>query len=339
MNQHPIPQNVTAYQFRLIGDMTIKQFIFLSVGIAAAIFFYYTNLFLPIKWFFVLFSAMVGFAMAFLPLEERPLDQWLVNYLRAIYRPTRFIWRKQSEVPKYFSFSSNQTISPADSQELARAAAIRRQQGLRSYLITLPSDQNGSAIDTQEETVVHGLLGLFGPTQTTTAPNPAPITPPQNIFRPQPASIPLPAPVAAAPVITKAASPTIAAPETSPLPTSAQPKSETISVGLQNSPTVTATSSPNLPFPSTPSTPNTLVGMVLNSSNKIVENAIIEVTDEAGLPVRATKTNQLGQFFSTTPLKPGTYRLNVEKAGLAFDTIEIALSNQIVNPLKIQAKA
>jgi hypothetical protein len=63
------------------------------------------------------------------------------------------------------------------------------------------------------------------------------------------------------------------------------------------------------------------------------------VVDESGLPVRATRSNQLGQFFSTTPLKSGTYRLTVEKTGFTFDTIELPLTNQIVEPLKIQAKA
>ena len=68
MNQHPIPQNVTTYQFRLIGDMTIKQFIYLSAGVGTAIFFYYTNLFSMIKWLLVIFSGLTGFAVAFLPM-------------------------------------------------------------------------------------------------------------------------------------------------------------------------------------------------------------------------------------------------------------------------------
>jgi hypothetical protein len=79
--------------------------------------------------------------------------------------------------------------------------------------------------------------------------------------------------------------------------------------------------------------------MVLDQSGRIVENAILEIADSQGLTVRATKTNQLGQFFSTTPLKPGLYRIIVEKMNLNFDTIELNLTNNIIQPLKIQAKA
>ena len=81
-----------------------------------------------------------------------------------------------------------------------------------------------------------------------------------------------------------------------------------------------------------------VVGMVIDAAEKIVPGAIVEVLDEAGLPARATKTNQLGQFFSTTPLKRGVYRINIDKQGLDFDTIELQLTGQIVEPLKIQAK-
>lgn len=341
MIQHPIPQNVTGYQFHLIGDMTIKQFVFLSAGVGAAIAFYYTNLFLPIKWLFVIISAVGGFALAFLPFEERPLDQWLINYIRAIYRPTRFIWRKKPTIPGYLNFTPNQTISATDSGEMMRAAATRRQQGLHSYLITLPSDQGDSAIDTAESTALSRTLGLFAPidnfspSASTASPVPdepswetpvTPHTPPHH--DPPPISSP----------VISSSTPSVPTPPPAAAPTGAQPSSDTFTPESRDVPTVTAASNSSLPFPSAPTSPNTLVGMVLDASNKIVEGAIVEVIDEAGLPVRATKTNQLGQFFSTTPLKRGSYHLTVEKSGLTFDTIKIVLTGQVVGPLKISAK-
>jgi len=42
MEQHPIPQNITGYQFRLVGDMTLKQFAMLAGGIIVALLFYYS---------------------------------------------------------------------------------------------------------------------------------------------------------------------------------------------------------------------------------------------------------------------------------------------------------
>ncbi len=315
MNQHAIPQNVTGYQFHLIGDMTIQQFVYLSVGVGAAIFFYYTNLFSLIKWFFVLLSTMTGFAIAFLPLEERPLDQWIVNYIKAIYRPTRFMWRKAPKSPDYFSFTPNTSVLPNDSEDLARAAAIRRQRGLQSYLVTLPNDQQ-LGVDQQEKSSLNSVLNLF------TAPSTNPTNQPEAVIT---------VPVNPQPVVESMhVQPPVAVTEVSAPPA--------IAIEEPFTPSVAATTSASLPFPSTPSTPNTIVGMVLDSANKIVDNAIVEVVDETGLPVRATKTNQLGQFFSTTPLRRGIYHITVEKTGYTFDTIELTLSGQIIDPLKIIAK-
>ena len=99
-----------------------------------------------------------------------------------------------------------------------------------------------------------------------------------------------------------------------------------------------AITNPDLPFPSLPTQPNVLVGMILDHQGKIVENAILEVLNENNLPVRATKTNKLGQFFSITPLKRGHYTLIVEKDPLIFDTITLKLEDKIYPPLEIRAR-
>ena len=78
--------------------------------------------------------------------------------------------------------------------------------------------------------------------------------------------------------------------------------------------------------------------MILDHQGKIVENAILEVLNENNLPVRATKTNKLGQFFSITPLKRGHYTLIVEKDPLIFDTITLKLEDKIYPPLEIRAR-
>src|SRR3989338_4380812 len=36
MDAHPVPQDVNSFQFRLIGDMTIKQFTYLASGLGIA---------------------------------------------------------------------------------------------------------------------------------------------------------------------------------------------------------------------------------------------------------------------------------------------------------------
>src|SRR3990167_11144006 len=100
MEQHPVPQNVTTFQFRLIGDMTIKQFGYLAGGLILA----YISYKLPLPFFFTWPLALVfglgGFGFAFVPVEERPMDVWVLSFLKNVYSPTQYLWQKSSSVPR-----------------------------------------------------------------------------------------------------------------------------------------------------------------------------------------------------------------------------------------------
>jgi hypothetical protein len=71
MDNHPIPQDITGFEFKLIGDMTIKQFAYLAAGVVIAFVCYIFPLFTIIKIPLALCSAGVGAALAFLPLGGR----------------------------------------------------------------------------------------------------------------------------------------------------------------------------------------------------------------------------------------------------------------------------
>ena len=94
MEQHPVPQNVTTFQFRLVGDMTIKQFGYLAGGIILA----YISYKLPLPFFFTwplaITSAVGGFGLAFVPIEERPMDVWIMSFFKNVYSPTQYVWQK-----------------------------------------------------------------------------------------------------------------------------------------------------------------------------------------------------------------------------------------------------
>jgi hypothetical protein len=102
--------------------------------------------------------------------------------------------------------------------------------------------------------------------------------------------------------------------------------------------TTNVTTAKDLPFPAAPTAKNTIVGMVLSPQGQIIDNAIIEIRDKQAMPVRATKTNRLGQFFISTPLKNGTYEIEVESQNHTFPIQKLKLTGQIVDPLKITAK-
>lgn len=90
-------------------------------------------------------------------------------------------------------------------------------------------------------------------------------------------------------------------------------------------------------MPITPDTPNTLVGMTLTQDERLIPNVILEIKDNNGLPVRAVKSNQLSQFFISTPLKNGTYTVSAEHPEYKFDTIKIEAKGEVIPPIKVIA--
>ena len=95
IEQHPLPQDVTGYRFRLIGDMTLKQFLYIAVAVLITILVHN----LPLPFFFryplELVLLLLGIGLAFVPIEGRPLDKWIIAFIKSIYSPTQYIWKKQ----------------------------------------------------------------------------------------------------------------------------------------------------------------------------------------------------------------------------------------------------
>src|SRR5258708_3434413 len=102
MEPHPIPQNVTSFQFHLVGDMTLKQFLYLATGAAIAYltFVFFAHSYPLLAWPIIIISASLGAAFAFIPFASRPLDYWLRAFLRAIYSPTKRVWKKNNKTAK-----------------------------------------------------------------------------------------------------------------------------------------------------------------------------------------------------------------------------------------------
>lgn len=139
MEQHPIPQPISSYEFRLIGSMTLKQFAKLAACALVALFFYALPLPSFLKWPLIGFFAFLGLGMVFLPINERPLDVWVISFFKAIFSPTIYVWQKKgrflsvqptsalqsptqinvspSKAVPVFTQTNNQKASPYDENE------------------------------------------------------------------------------------------------------------------------------------------------------------------------------------------------------------------------------
>ncbi|MFO0703443.1 MAG: PrgI family protein [Patescibacteria group bacterium] len=122
MEQHPIPRQITTFEYKLIGFMTIKQFGYVMLG---AVFAYAAFLIVPIFILnyitgFLVFCA--GLAFAFFPINDRPLDVFIRNLYTRINSPTQFTFLKNNPSLSvmedlYFESNPHITITHADSKE------------------------------------------------------------------------------------------------------------------------------------------------------------------------------------------------------------------------------
>lgn len=87
--------------------------------------------------------------------------------------------------------------------------------------------------------------------------------------------------------------------------------------------------------------PNCFSGIVLDSAGKTLNGLVVVIKTETGEPVRAVKTNQVGQFVITTPLTNGVYTVTVDPANNAkaeFENVKVKLEGNVLKPLEFKGK-
>lgn len=326
MEQHPIPQNVSSYQFKLVGDMTLKQFFQLAGGLLVALIFYSSPLIGIVKWPFVIVSAILGAAMAFVPLEERPLERWILAFFKAIYTPTEFFWKKTTAPAKVFQDESA-GIPPVTTSTEQEAA-------LKAYLTT-PKQNFGplAKLEWAEQGFLATLSGIFAGMKGQT---PVPTTPPPDGVKGEmkiPVAIPIKIVQQGAPhlIVEERAkgAPTISATTQSVAP---------IIAGEEIISTKQAIFSVDAAPPNPPETPNIAVGQVVDEGRRIIEGAIMEIKDEAGRPVRALRSNKVGHFTMVTPLDNGRYQIATEKDGYQFYPVSFDANGNLIPPILVQGR-
>ncbi len=128
MDQHPIPRQITTFEFKLIGFLTLHQFMYLIVFIPLG---YVIYRIFPIPLLNIVFGFLVGAlgpAFAFIPINDRPLDVWIRNFYKRLTSPTQYIFHKENK-PLYFLSNLFFTSDPHKT-----VAHIESQEKLAAYL-------------------------------------------------------------------------------------------------------------------------------------------------------------------------------------------------------------
>lgn len=129
-----MPRQITTFEFKLIGFLTLRQFIYLVVFFPAG-FIAYKLFPIPIINILVgILVAVVGVALAFVPINDRPLDVWVKNMFKRLRSPTQYLYHKDNS-PIYFLKSlffvsdPHKVLSHVESQEKL-AAYLAKTKGV-----------------------------------------------------------------------------------------------------------------------------------------------------------------------------------------------------------------
>lgn len=136
MEQHSIPRQMTSFEFKLIGFMTLKQFLYLVIFAPAG---YIVFIIFPIPLLNILLGLAVGFfgvALAFMPINERPLDVWIKNIWKRLNSPTQFTYHKHNQPITllqnlYYVADPHHVMAHIESQQLLAAYLAKTNQTMQ----------------------------------------------------------------------------------------------------------------------------------------------------------------------------------------------------------------
>jgi len=386
MENHPIPQDITGFQFKLIGNMTVKQFAYLAGGVILA----WVCYILPITGFiklpFAFVFAIIGVAFAFLPVEGRPLDVMITHFIKALLSPTQFIYQKSGR-PIFITLPALAT-QPSMSQVQSDSGLSGK--NLKSFLDSLPKRPKNK-LDEKEMVFFQSLGNLASP--QVAQPTPAFVKPhvmDDTSVQPEPVDLP-PAendPHAEELVLEREAKALqeqlskAKQQEQQQAGTTNQEEAhkkvleleqvlqETVGqkqelekqlLSLRKTleaqqkqvyrPSVATAAKEetknvrSIPkgmgkavgLPNASEFPNIVSGIVKDPRGNSLSNILVEIKDSENNPVRAFKTNALGQFASATPLTNGTYTIEFEdpKTENKFDIIQFSASGEVILPIEV----
>ena len=308
--QHPIPQQISSYEFKLVGDMTLKQFVKAAAGIIIALLINKTNLLIIFKWPLMLASAGLGLALAFVPFEDRPLEVWVNAFLKSIYSPTIYTYKKKNE----------------DWLDLARANTQDNEEALvkvesgNLFVEKKVGDDQLSVKSLEKNKSDYGVIAESTPTKKEDEVKVI------NISQAGGQEL-----VEEKPVLEDKKTDEISVDDW-------RERSSDLGLKKEKLEATGAAIFGSIPMPDRSDIPNVIVGMATDGVGKIIDGVIVEIQDTHGNPTRVIKTNALGQFKISTPLANGRYLMIAEKDGYIFDRVNIDLEGKIVDPVRIIAR-
>ncbi|HSX58443.1 MAG TPA: PrgI family protein [Candidatus Saccharimonadales bacterium] len=149
MQSHPVPQNITGFEFKLIGFLTLRQFGYLAAAAIFIFILYSSKLPFPIV---LLVGGPVGLfaiALAFVSFNNMPFERWIAAFFKTVYSPNTRVWHHE---PKEIGFLEPQFSIYLHRQATAVEPKIYSDPSkLKLYLQTHRKGASKSILDINEE--------------------------------------------------------------------------------------------------------------------------------------------------------------------------------------------
>ena len=172
--QHPIPQNFMDVEFKIVGDFTVRQFTYLcSTGLPMYLI-YSSTLQGFLKTILLIVLGFLGFLLVFVPIDDRGMDVWIVNFFKSVYAQNRRVWRKTPIVPKTLSMEAIRIVQG----EMITLAPTSSRRKLEEYLKGIKEEAHD---EYDFDFKKHQYNEVLIEPQVTLA------TPPQEVIQPTPA--------------------------------------------------------------------------------------------------------------------------------------------------------
>jgi hypothetical protein len=339
MENHPIPQDVTGFKFRLIGSVTVKQFLYLLGGGVFALLFYFFPIPFLLKLPFMFLSGGVGLCLAFVPIDGRPMDKMLVNFFKAIPAENQYIYKKHGAQMPYFTFTprSHATITSSASEDSAAVQKAKLFNQLASSYFK-PDPDEKSQVENVSNLFKDGTAQQGGFTnRVIKADENAPVIPASASFthhQPEAKIEGMSTPHAKAPALPVQEN-------KSQIVTPPAGLSQVISpVVPPTTPIQSATPPPAMPPQASVGgidMANILQGKILDPRGKPLPHIIVEVLDTQNVPLRTFRTDANGFFRAATPLPNGMYTLHLEDTlkKQDFQDKRITLDGSVAQPIQV----
>ncbi|MEK7129584.1 MAG: carboxypeptidase-like regulatory domain-containing protein, partial [Patescibacteria group bacterium] len=363
------------------------------------------------RWPLTVGLPILGFGLAFVPIEERPMDVWILSFFKSIYSPTEYLWSREAGSGSARQKPVPRPVPPPTNPASPASVRPSTLEVVSAFFSRAPAPQPTKPATAPQPAMVAPRILTYHPTDVfawlkdwlNSRPKPAPAQT-QDVTRPMatpsltgkrmdsPSPVVAAGPAAADQAIQQATAQTAVLQEklntltaeltsktvtesrilelqkllTDALAQKNTMEQELVRLRQQVSrqpqtafplrqatmATPVAVSQPTVRIispeaavraglPRLTTFPNVVTGIIKDHNRELLSGVLVTVRDKEGIPLRALKTNKVGQFAASTPLPNGTYVVEIEdpRARFVFDRAQITVNGGILPPLEITAKS